>query len=87
MSREGVYHLVQELTGMVGNSSLSDVILVTKGNYHIPAHSFMLSIRSKTLAEASYVTLHYGISLIAKVVPFPTPHPQAPGPQKVSTVP
>ena len=52
-SSAGAWCLMRELAGMLGNSNLSDVTVVTKGNYQIPAHSFMLCLRSKPLAEVN----------------------------------
>jgi hypothetical protein len=47
---------LQDMSKMVGNASLSDVMIVTKGNENIPAHSFMLGMRSEVLADVSIKT-------------------------------
>lgn len=49
--RSGVPKLLQDLSSMINNSSLSDVIIKLQGGLEMVAHSFILAMRSKTLAQ------------------------------------
>ena len=47
----GVSKLLEDLSSMMNNSYLSDVIINLKDGREIAAHSFILSLRSEVLAQ------------------------------------
>ena len=51
----GVSNLLQDLSSMINNSYLSDVVINLKDGQEMAAHSFILSLRSKVLAQVPEV--------------------------------
>jgi len=47
----GVSKLLEDLSSMINNSHLSDVVINLKDGQEIAAHSFILSLRSEVLAQ------------------------------------
>lgn len=47
----GISKLLQDLSSMINNSYLSDVIINLKDGQGMAAHSFILSLRSEVLAQ------------------------------------
>lgn len=51
MVPSGVSKLLQDLSSMVNNSWLSDVVINLKDGQKLMAHSFILSLRSNVLLQ------------------------------------
>ena len=51
----GVSNLLQDLSSMINNPYLSDVIIYLKDGHELAAHSFILSLRSDVLAQVLHV--------------------------------
>ena len=51
----GVSNLLQDLSSMINNPYLSDVIINLKDGQEMAAHSFILSLRSEVLAQVHEV--------------------------------
>ena len=53
MVPSGVSKLLQDLSSMVNNSWLSDVVINLKDGQKLMAHSFILSLRSNVLSQVN----------------------------------